>query len=424
MSPPSSAASRRTVWLAAFPVTAIFALSNAATPLYAVWRERLGFSSGTLTVIFACYIAGLLATLVVAGRASDRIGRKPALVPAIALAIAASVIFATASSVLALAVARLFTGIAVGVAVTAGMAAVVDVAAPARVRLGALAASTAMVAGAGLGPLLAGLLSETLPAPTVWVFVAEAVLLLVAAAVVVRLPLAASTDERVRGSWVRVPSVPPDARASLLMGIAVFGPGITATSFVLSLGPSLLADLLGTTSRLIAGGMAFVMFGAATAVQLAAARREPRTVLLAGSAGTAASMVALLLAVHGGWAVVLVLAAILAGAGQGLGQLGGLSLLSATVAASRRAEAKAALNVGGYVPAGLLPVTAGYLGDAVGLRASATVFASVMLAAAIVGALVVIAAARVDRAAEEPLSGGRRAALRPPPSCSRASGSA
>ncbi|WP_211336359.1 hypothetical protein [Nocardia tenerifensis] len=69
------------VWLAAWPVMAVFVLSNAATPLYVVWQRELGFSSGTLTAIFASYIAGLLGALLVAGVVSDRVGRKPVLLP-------------------------------------------------------------------------------------------------------------------------------------------------------------------------------------------------------------------------------------------------------------------------------------------------------------------------------------------------------
>ncbi|WP_433663559.1 MFS transporter [Nocardia sp. CA-128927] len=161
------------VWLAAWPVLAVFVLSNAATPLYVVWQRELGFSSGTLTAIFASYIVGLLGALLVAGVVSDRVGRKPVLLPAIALAMVACVLFATASSVAVLAVARLLTGIAVGAAVSAGMAAVTDVGGPGRKRLAALAASSAMVLGAGFGPLLSGVLSETVPGPTVTVFVAK-----------------------------------------------------------------------------------------------------------------------------------------------------------------------------------------------------------------------------------------------------------
>ncbi|WP_413813005.1 MFS transporter [Streptomyces sp. OE57] len=399
----------RWVWTAAWPVTAVFVLSNAATPLYVRWQREIGFSKGTLTVIFACYIVGLLGSLLVSGVVSDRVGRKPVLLPALGLALAACAIFASASSVAALLVARLFSGIAVGAVVSAGMAAVTDVAGPERRRLAALLASCAMVFGAGLGPLLAGVLGEG-------VFVLEAVLLVVAVLVVVRMPLrgasAASAPSasapsvsapsvpapsvparsaHASGAWVRIPGVPRGSGGELLMGIAVFAPGITATSFVLSLGPSLLSGLLDTTSPVVAGAMAFVMFLTATGAQFAVQRLDRRTILLAGAVSTTIGMGALIAAVLASSVPLLVAAALLAGAGQGMGQLGGLSLLNSSVPPSRLAEANAALNVGGYVPAGVLPVTAGYLSDAAGLTAGATVFGAVLMALALVGGLVVVA---------------------------------
>ena len=381
------------VWLAAWPVTAVFILSNAATPLYVLWQRDIGFSKGTLTVVFAFYIVGLLGSLLVSGVVSDRLGRKPVLLPALGLALAACLVFATASSVAALIVARLCTGVAVGAVVSAGMAAVTDVAGPGRRRLAALLASCAMVFGAGLGPLLAGVLSETLPAPTVTVFVVEAALLVTAVLAVLRMPVRRPTAPA-RGTWMRVPGVPRGSGLQLALGIAVFAPGITATSFVLSLGPSLLSGLLGTTSRAVAGAMAFAMFLAATGVQFAVRRLRLGTILVAGAVTTGLGMVALITAVHTASVPVLVASALLAGAGQGMGQLGGLSLLNAAVPPQRLAEANAALNVGGYLPAGLLPVSAGYLSDAAGLTTGATVFATALLSLAVVGGLVVVATRR------------------------------
>ncbi|KUM95560.1 MFS transporter [Streptomyces cellostaticus] len=378
------------VWLAAWPVTAVFILSNAATPLYVLWQRDIGFSKGTLTVVFAFYIVGLIGSLLVSGVVSDRLGRKPVLLPALGLALAACLVFATASSVTALIVARLFTGIAVGAVVSAGMAAVTDVAGPARRRLAALLASCAMVFGAGLGPLLAGILSETLPAPTVTVFVVETVLLATAVLAVLRMPLPRPAAP-VSGAWIRIPGVPRGNGLQLAFGIAVFAPGITATSFVLSLGPSLLSGLLGTTSRIVAGAMAFAMFLTATGVQFAAQRLRRRTILAAGAVGTALSMATLITAVHSSSAPALIASALLAGAGQGMGQLGGLSLLNSAVPAQRLAEANAALNVGGYLPAGLLPVSAGYLSDTIGLTDGATVFGAVLLSLAVIGGAVVVA---------------------------------
>lgn len=393
------------VWLAAWPVTAIFVLSNAATPLYVLWQQRIGFSKGVMTVVFACYIVGLLGSLLVSGGASDRLGRKAILLPALALAVVACVVFATATSVAALMVARLFTGIAVGAAVSAGMAAVTDVAGPDRKPLGALLASCAMVFGAGTGPLLAGVLSELAPAPTVTVFLVEIVLLVSAAIAVIRMPIARPTGTTA-GSWVRIPGVPHAQRRQLAMGIAVFAPGITATSFVLSLGPALLSSLLGTTSRIMAGAMAFSMFLAATGVQFAVRSLHRRVIMIASAVATTVAMIALMLAVHTASVPALLVSALLAGVGQGLGQLGGLSMLNASVPTHRLAEANAALNVGGYLPAGLLPVSAGYLSDAIGLPTGATIFGMVLLTFAIVGGLAVGRASGPVTSAQTPA--GRR----------------
>ncbi|MFB7949298.1 MFS transporter [Kitasatospora phosalacinea] len=423
----------RQVWLAAWPITAVFVLSNAATPLYVLWQRELGFSKGTLTVVFACYIVGLVGSLLVSGVLSDRIGRRPVLLPALGLALAACLVFGTAGSVAALVVARLFTGVAVGAVVSAGMAAVTDVAGPGRRRTAALLASCAMVFGAGLGPLLAGVLSELAPGPTVTVFAVEAVLLASAVPVVLRMPArraegggtgrgaggatgsgtggptgrgAGGAAGRGADAWIRVPGVPRGRGRQLALGVAVFAPGITATSFVLSLGPSLLSGLLGTTSRIVAGAMAFAMFLTATGVQFAVRRLGRRAILTAGAAGTALGMLTLAVAVRSGSAPALAAAALLAGAGQGLGQLGGLSLLNSAVPPRRLAEANAALNVGGYLLAGLLPVSAGYLSDAVGLTTGATVFAAVLAALAVLGAVLVLTAPRsatdpVHRTGEE-----------------------
>jgi len=168
----------------------------------------------------------------------------------------------------------------------------------------------------------------------------------------------------------------------LLLGIAVFAPGITATSFVLSLGPSVLSTLLGIESPLIAGGMACAMFLAATGVQLAVARLSIRTIFLLGASTTMLAMGTLVLAVTASLSVILVLSAVLAGVGQGLGQLGGLTLIGTRVPSDHRAEANSVLNIGGYIPAGLIPVATGFLIDDIGLAAGATGFAIVLAAAA------------------------------------------
>lgn len=380
------------IWLGAAVITAVFVLSNSATPLYVRWQHRFGFSAGMLTSIFAAYIGGLLGTLPFAGQLSDRFGRKPVILPALVLALVACGLFALAPSVAWLIVARLLTGVAVGVIVSAGMAAVIDVGGPENRKLASLASSVCMVFGAGAGPLLAGIVSAGFsgqgadPAP--WIFSIEAIVLLGAMTIVWKMPLLRRVPHLKEGAQHRLhlPSIHRSNRGRLMQGIAVFAPGLASTSFVLALGPSLLSRLLHQNSPLIAGSMACAMFLTATGVQFATRRWHVRNIFLVGCAATATSMALLIGAVQLANPVLLLLGALCAGAGQGLGQLGGLTLLSLHVPDAHRAEAISLLNMGAYVVAGALPLSIGFVIDAIGLQAGTLAFGLVLLAAAAIAA--------------------------------------
>nr|WP_330241778.1 MFS transporter [Streptomyces sp. NBC_00525] len=371
-------------------MTGVFLLSNAATPLYAHWQSVWGFDSGLLTVVFAAYMVGLIASLVVAGRLADRFGRKAVLVPGLVAAVVSSVLFLGAQDVVWLLAARLLAGVAVGAAVTAGMAAVVDLAPARRRRTGSLIASVSMVFGAGLGPLLAGGLAAASRRPQTLVFSVVLGVELAALAVAIALPLkrpAAPPPRRpVARSGARLfvwPSPPRRNRRELRRGIGAFGPGLAATSFVLSLGPTVL-NSVGVSGTLAAGAVVCAMFLAATGVQFALARLTTRTHLVLSSVAAVAASVLVVLAVTVAPTAVLAISGfLLAGAAQGLGQLAGLSLIAAHVPADKRAESNAVLNIGGYVPAGVLAVLTGYASDAFGLPTAVALFGAVLAAAAL-----------------------------------------
>src|SRR3954466_3883941 len=92
----------------------LMAGANLATPLYAVYAERFGFSSLVLTLIFATYAVTLVPALIVFGRLSDRLGRRPVLLAGFAAASAGLLLFALATNVAWLFAARALQGLAVG----------------------------------------------------------------------------------------------------------------------------------------------------------------------------------------------------------------------------------------------------------------------------------------------------------------------
>src|SRR3954468_24961488 len=104
---------------------ALFA-SGTPSPLYTTYRELWGFSPVVLTLVYATYAFGVLATLLLAGRASDERGRRPVLLVALGTLMGATVLFMVADSVVWLFVARGVQGLATGLALGAASAALLD----------------------------------------------------------------------------------------------------------------------------------------------------------------------------------------------------------------------------------------------------------------------------------------------------------
>lgn len=113
-------------------------------------RERLG--AATLDAIFGIYALGLLPGLLIGGRTSDALGRRP-----VALAGSAGAVAGTAAMLLsqhtgALLLGRLIVGIGVGLAISSCTAWASDLRGPA----GAATAGAVLTAGFAIGPFAGG----------------------------------------------------------------------------------------------------------------------------------------------------------------------------------------------------------------------------------------------------------------------------
>ena len=155
--------SRNTAFYLLASITISFlAGSVAPTPLYALYQAQWRFSPTTVTIIFAIYAVSVLTALLFVGRLSDHLGRRPVLMAATAAQTATMVIFATASGVGDLVLARIIQGLATGAAMGAIGAGMIDL----NKDRGATANAVAPTLGTATGGMLSGFLVHYLPAPT------------------------------------------------------------------------------------------------------------------------------------------------------------------------------------------------------------------------------------------------------------------
>ena len=184
-------------WSVAVLLVLMLAASGVPSPLYRVYQEEFGFSSGVLTTIFGIYALALLVSLLVVGGLSDHIGRRPVLVVAFLLEAAAMVLFLVSDGVGWLLAARIVQGLATGALTSTLGASVLDLQNRER-PLGALINSAAPGLGLSLGAVGAGLLVQFVPSPTDWVFaVLTAVFVLASAGTWLLLP---ETSARLPGA--------------------------------------------------------------------------------------------------------------------------------------------------------------------------------------------------------------------------------
>src|SRR3954468_21618378 len=109
--------SRRPFVTVALALFVLLLDGNLATPLYAVYRERFGFSGTELTLIFAIYAIVLIPSLLVFGQLSDRLGRKRVIAAGLGVAALGLVLLASAQSTAWLFVARSVQGLGLGATV-------------------------------------------------------------------------------------------------------------------------------------------------------------------------------------------------------------------------------------------------------------------------------------------------------------------
>jgi MFS family permease len=363
---------------------ALLFASAVPSPLYVVYQDEWGFSSITLTSVFAVYAIALLAALLVFGSISDHIGRRPTLIAALALEIAAMAAFAGAEGVGWLFAARTLQGIATGTAMGAISAALLDLQPPNRPALGALMGAVSPLTGLALGALAAGLLVDYGPDPTRFVFWLLIAGFVVALLAVFAIPETVVRDDRWRSSLRPQVAVPPEMKTAFVAAVPSLAASWALGGLILSLGASLTAGVLGESSHLAGGLPIFVMAGISALASIwlrdVAPRRTARGGLLALIAGVAVCLAAL----AAESSALFLIGGAIAGLGFGPAFAGVFRSLSLRAPADGRAALLSAVYVVSYLAFSVPAIIAGAAVTQLGLRDTAEIYGLALIAIAVV----------------------------------------
>src|SRR5216684_965460 len=357
--------------------------SVTPSPLYHTYSVLWHFSPLTLTLIYATYAFGVLASLLLAGGVSDDVGRRPVLLVALGALMASSVLFMVAGSAAWLFVARGLQGLATGAALSAASAALLDLH-PKRDPAGVgLTTATAAASGIGLGVLVSSVLVQLGTLPRVLPYVVLVVLFAVAFAGAYWMPEPIEKQGRFRLKAER-PTVPAVVRRPFVLATLAVLSSWSIGGLFFSLGPQLAAHLFNSSNVIVSGSGIVALAGAAVVAQLLTARTAPWIGASVGSIALAAGMVLIVFAAARDSSAAYLAGSILGGAGFGAAFLGGLRALTAAIPHQHRAAVMSAFYVAANTSLSLPAVLAGIVVAHVALPTTFELFGTAVAVIALI----------------------------------------
>jgi MFS family permease len=353
----------------------IAASSSAVTPLYHLYQASMHITPLWITIVFASYVASLLAALLTVGGLSDYVGRRPVILAALLLNAAAMILFSEARDVGQLILARMVQGLCVGIGTTAMGAAILDTN---RAR-GPLLNSITAFLGMTAGSLGAAALITFAPDPLHTVY---EVLLGWTALMIVLLYVMPESSTRKTGALASLRPhvrVPPQSRAILARltpaNVAAWALG----GLYLSLMPTVVATAMGVATPWV-GGVVVATLMLSGAIAIVTFRDWPARRLIVMSTSTLGLGVAVsMIGMEQQQVAALLAGTVIAGAGFGSTFSGTLRTLLPTAEPHQRAGLLSAFYLQSYLAFALPAVVAGLSVPRIGLSTTAYIYGAVII---------------------------------------------
>lgn len=366
----------------------LFVGATLSSPLYPIYGETFGFGGVTLTLIYATYVVGNLLALVLGGRLSDQVGRRRAMVPALALAIASALVFLLAQGTAWLFPARILSGLATGLGSGAATAWLTELRPGRDKAAGTLLAAAGNLVGTALGPLLAGLLAAFAGWPLRLCYIVYLVALALAVPALLAAPETVKQTVR-RASQVTLRprlGVPRDIRLEFLPPAVAAFVTFALIGFYAALVPGLLRDSLKLSSPAVSGAIICGLFVIATLVAIASRSLAARSAMAWGLTILLPSVALLIGAQIAGSLTLLLAATAGAGVTAALGYRGSLQVVNDIAPDERRGEVVSSYLIAVYLGNSLPIIGIGLLAARTTSLTAHIVFAA-FIAALAVGAL-------------------------------------
>jgi MFS family permease len=369
---------------------AITCASSAPTPLYRIYQEHWGFSPVMVTTVFAVYALSLLLSLLTVGSLSDYVGRRPVIFAALILNALAMVFFIEADSVVMLIAARTIQGFATGMAASTIGAAILDT----HRAHGSLMNSVTPVTGTATGALISSILVTYAPMPTQLVYILLLAAFAVQALLVWWMPETAVPRPGALASLRPIVIVPPHARQALIL----ISPGNIALwalcGFYLSLMPSLLRIVTGSTSPLL-GGLAVSVLTYSGALSMLLVRPWPGTTILTRSmSGLILGVVVTLAGVYAQSIPLLLIGTVISGLGFGAGFFGSIRTVVPLAQPQERAGLLSVIFIVCYLAFSLPTIVAGLFVPTLGLPLTLYIYGATVVVLAAISLIATLASMR------------------------------
>nr|WP_296763576.1 MFS transporter [Rhodococcus sp. (in: high G+C Gram-positive bacteria)] len=246
---------------------------NEFTPLLVMYRLEHGFSAVTVDTFLFAYVIGIIPALLVFGPLSDRIGRRPVMLPATIVAAAGSVLIAFgADTAVVLFAGRVLSGVALGIGMAVGGSWVKELSAldaDAVPGAGARRAAMSLTSGFALGAGVAGVLAQWAPWPTHLAYAVHVGICVAAGLAMVSVPETRPAVPREhRRRLLDDVKIPAASHRRFLLVVVPLAPWVFgAASVAYAVLPSLMADRSGGHPVALSALMSVIALGAGFAIQ-------------------------------------------------------------------------------------------------------------------------------------------------------------